>query len=157
MSDLTINAHVELRENYPIAWIARLVNDPENGAQLVIVRVDQEVAPSLMEERAEFYVPDGAGDGFQLVDDTHRIAFLQTVQLIPEVDPHRPVLQLTAVATSAFRQPDWPFVFGHYNDADPMAGIYVSINTPRDVQLGWVEGSLLKPGTLTVDDVVGRS
>lgn len=141
--------------DYPITWIARLVND-DDGPKLVVVRIDNEIAPDLMEERAEFYVPDGAGDGFQLVDERHRIAFLQTVQLRPEVDHTRPILQLTAVATSVFLQPDWPFVFGHYDAHDPMKGIWVSINTPRDVQLGWVEGSLLKPGDLTVDDVLGR-
>lgn len=140
--------------DYPITWIARLINT-DTGPQLTVMRDD----PADDTTDPQWYEAPTAGDGFQLVDPRHnqRIAFLQSAQLRPEVDRNRPILQLTAVATSAFAQPDWPFMFGSYTDDDPMAGLWVMLNTPADVKLGWVEASLLRPGSLTVDDVIGGS
>lgn len=165
MPDHLLDAHVELRNRYPIAWVARLINEPAaDGAlepatpALVVSRFDLEATtPEAVEETAQFYTPPTAGDGFQLVDPrtNERVAFLTVAHLKPQVDPQRPLLMLQTIAVSAFTQPDWPFVFGSYNPADPMAGVWVSLNTPRHVRLGWIEGALLHGGELTVEDILG--
>ena len=113
--------------------------------------------PEKVERTAQFYEPPTLGDGFQLVDPStnERVAFLTVAHLKPQIDPRRPVLQLAALGVSAFPQPDWPLVFGSLDRGDPLAGVYASLNTPRNVKLGWIEGALLNGGELTVDDLLG--
>ncbi|AMS03061.1 hypothetical protein SEA_LEONARD_69 [Gordonia phage Leonard] len=160
MTDHITDVHVEVRNRYPIAWSARLTNDDDGEPRLVVSRINIEADdPQQMEETAEFYEPPTAGDGFQLVDTEtgERIAFLTVAHLKPQVDPQRPVLMLQVIAVSAFHMPDWPIAFGSYDQNDPMAGVWVSLNTPEAVKLGWIEGALLQSGDLTVDDVLGRA
>lgn len=160
MPDHVTDMHVEIRNRYPAIWSARLTNDDDGEPRLVVSKLDAD-APNdqAMEETAEFYTPPTAGDGFQLVDTAtgERLAFLTVAHLKPQVDPQRPVLMLQVTAVSAFHMPDWPFAFGSYDQNDPMAGVWVSLNTPDSVKLGWIEGALLQSGELTVDDVLGRA
>ena len=44
---------------------------------------------------------------------------------------------------------------GSLDAGDPMAGVWCSLNTPRTVKLGWIEGALLNGGELTVEDLLG--
>lgn len=162
MPEQILDAHVEMRNRHPIAWIARLTNTQIDAdafePQLVVSRIDLEAEnEQQVEQTARFYEPPTAGDGFQLVEPAtnERVAFLTVAHLKPKVDPRRPVLQLAALGVSAFAQPDWPLVFGSINPRDPMAGVWCSLNTPRTVQLGWIEGALLHGGELTVDDLLG--
>lgn len=165
MPEQILDAHVEMRNRHPIAWIARLTNevDPEQPdapayPRLVVSRIDLDAdTPEKVERTAQFYEPPTLGDGFQLVEPAtnERVAFLTVAHLKPKVDPRRPVLQLAALGVSAFAQPDWPLVFGSLDAGDPMAGVWCSLNTPRTVKLGWIEGALLNGGELTVEDLLG--
>ena len=163
MPEQILDAHVEMRNRHPIAWVARLtanVDDasPVADVRLVVTRIDLDAqTPEEVERTAKFYEPPTLGDGFQLVDPStnERVAFLTVAHLKPQIDPRRPVLQLAALGVSAFPQPDWPLVFGSLDRGDPLAGVYASLNTPRNVKLGWIEGALLNGGELTVDDLLG--
>lgn len=163
MPEQILDAHVEMRNRHPIAWVARLTanvddSSPVADVRLVVTRIDLDTqTPEEVERTAEFYEPPTLGDGFQLVDPStnERVAFLTVAHLKPQIDPRRPVLQLAALGVSAFPQPDWPLVFGSLDRDDPLAGVWVSLNTPRNVKLGWIEGALLNGGELTVDDLLG--
>ncbi|QAY16811.1 hypothetical protein SEA_TWONLO_66 [Gordonia phage Twonlo] len=163
MPEQILDAHVEMRNRHPIAWVARLTanvddSSPVADVRLVVTRIDLDAqTPEEVERTAKFYEPPTLGDGFQLVDPStnERVAFLTVAHLKPQIDPRRPVLQLAALGVSAFPQPDWPLVFGSLDRGDPLAGVYASLNTPRNVKLGWIEGALLNGGELTVDDLLG--
>lgn len=151
MTDRIVDAHIELRDSYPLGWLVRYMNT-DSGPELSLMRT--EVANP---EHGKAEVAPDSATGLQLFDraSNARLAFLTTAQLKRDVDQRRPVLLLQATGISAFPQPDWPFVFASLAADDPNLGMFCAINTPDTVGAAWLEGTLLDDGDLTVDDLLG--
>ncbi|AYR03538.1 hypothetical protein KNU22_gp68 [Gordonia phage Stultus] len=148
----------------PILWVIRYSVEPldprRNTSGVPELSVMRVVDPMNADpdDTHEVTLAPSTATGVLLIDpaDAGSLAFVTVAQLIPHIDPVRPVLLLQATQLSATIAKPWPLHFTNIVDRDPLAGVAAHVNTETpDVKVAWVEGHMLGGATLTVVDLLG--
>ncbi|QNJ58043.1 hypothetical protein SEA_JKSYNGBOY_69 [Gordonia phage JKSyngboy] len=147
----------------PVLWVIRYSIepiDPNNTSGVPELSVMRVLDPMNADpdEQHEVIVAPSTATGALLIDpaDAGSLALLATAQLVPDVDPVRPVLLLQATQVSASPAKQWPLHFANLDPDDPRAGVCAHVNTDTpDVKVGFIEGHLLGDAVMTVADLLG--
>ncbi|QNJ58393.1 hypothetical protein J1763_gp72 [Gordonia phage YorkOnyx] len=147
----------------PILWVVRYSIepiDPNNDSGVPELSVMRVVDPmnATPDDTHEVIVGPSTATGALLIDptDAGSLAILGTAQLVPNIDPVRPVLLLQATQVSATPAKQWPLHFANLDPNDPGAGVCAHVNTETPgVMVAFIEDHLLGDAVLTVADLLG--